>query len=400
MKLYPEIAKKLKNINAEIEGTIPMPVTKGTKVKEYENRIKGLIEKVRILRSTKNPILDELDLLFVKDETKFDRGLHLWLTAFKTAFEQVCFNFQDCSLSQDTVNNNTKLFRSFMQVKAKVDYDENLNIKIEELGIYYAYTLNELQEKIEKRALELKNPTRYFYNFNYHAVINTDQSTMGKRNHTELLHIFNDNSFQTQIKETEPLQIKDKLEFHLRNFQRNGGNKLDWIIHTKALRPSSFTPEQKDAFLTWIEDNEETQALSTNTSKSTPVNNKKLLTYNWTGKPQNLTVLHKAMKGDFIVKETNVKDFCSIFENKNIVGINPVKWKRTATDLLQLLYEMMKKGLIIDERKRMNYKRLKACFCKEDGSQFSEAFRSIFEQIKKDYTPEKTNIKNLLTNLK
>jgi len=132
----------------------------------------------------------------------------------------------------------------------------------------------------------------------------------------------------------------------------------------------------------------------------TPVKDKKLHTYNWIGKPQNITELHKAMKGVFIVKETKVKDFCSIFEKVDTARIKQVKWIRLPTELLQFLYEMMKAGLIKDEIKRMSYQRLIACFCKEDGSSFNEAFRSIFEQIKKDYTPVKTDIKELVKRFK
>lgn len=144
------------------------------------------------------------------------------------------------------------------------------------------------------------------------------------------------------------------------------------------------------------------QSLISTTSVITrkQVKSKIILTYNWMGKPQNLTVLHKEMRGVFIDKETKVKDFCNIFENLNTTSIKPVKWIRSATDLLQLLYDMMNAGLIKDETKRMNYQRLIACFCKEDGSQFNQAFRSIFEQIKKDFTPVKTDIKELVKKLK
>lgn len=256
MKIYTEVAKELNVINDEINNTILIPITKGTKVKDYENCIKKLIDRVRLLRKRQSSILDELDLLYAENETKFDRGVHLWLTALSTAFEQVCFNFQNNSLNENVANKNTELFRSFMLVEVKLRYVRNQNINVEDLGIYYAYNLNEIKEKIEKRVIELKHPTKYFYNFSYHAIINTDQSAMAKRNHRELLHIFNDQSFQTQIKETQPLQIKDKLEYHLRYFTRNGGAKSEWITHTKALLPPNLTPEQKDSFLTWIENNE------------------------------------------------------------------------------------------------------------------------------------------------
>lgn len=130
--------------------------------------------------------------------------------------------------------------------------------------------------------------------------------------------------------------------------------------------------------------------------KKPPAKTKKILTYDWTGKPQNKTVLHKAMKSVFIDKGTGQNDFCIIFENKNTAGIKQVIWLRGATDLLQFLYEMMEAGLIKDERDRMNYKRLTACFCKEDGSQFNEAFKELFNPIKNGFTTQKKDIIELV----
>lgn len=127
---------------------------------------------------------------------------------------------------------------------------------------------------------------------------------------------------------------------------------------------------------------------------------KKILTYDWIGKPQNKTVLFKILKDVFIDKETKVKDFCNIFENVNTAGIKPIKWIMLPTDLLLFLNEMMNEGLIKDERKRMNWLKLNACFCKADGSRFTEALRSIFKQIKDEITTEKKDIKELVKSLK
>ena len=52
-------------------------------------------------------------------------------------------------------------------------------------------------------------------------------------------------------------------------------------------------------------------------SVKAPPSLKKILTYNWLGKPHKLTDFHKSMKGVFIDKETSVKDFCKIFEGVN-----------------------------------------------------------------------------------
>ena len=121
-----------------------------------------------------------------------------------------------------------------------------------------------------------------------------------------------------------------------------------------------------------------------------------LTSYNWTGKPEELIELHRKMKGVLIDKKTEMNDFCNIFKDANLVGIRPVKWLRSTTDLLQFLYEMMDAGLIKNEIKYMNYKRLQACFIKLDSSKFDESFRSIFQQIKNGITTEKNDIKELV----
>jgi hypothetical protein len=140
--------------------------------------------------------------------------------------------------------------------------------------------------------------------------------------------------------------------------------------------------------------------IATTLSKNKIPVDKKLLTYNWTGKKAELIELHKAMKGVFIDKKTNINDFCSLFDSVDTNTIKSVKWIKTPTDLLLFLYEMMENGLIVDERDRMKYKRLQACFLKADGSQFDESFSSIFQQIKNNYTAQKPDIKELVKQFK
>lgn len=153
---------------------------------------------------------------------------------------------------------------------------------------------------------------------------------------------------------------------------------MEEVNNPLKLIPASITYEQKD-----IE----------RKMKKPPAN---IFTYDWTGKQQNKTVLHKAMKSVFIDKGTGLNDFCIIFEKKNTAGIKQVIWLRGATDLLQFLYEMMKGGLIKDETDRMSYKKLTACFCKEDGSQFNEAFKELFNPIKNGLTTQKKDIIELV----
>ena len=58
----------------------------------------------------------------------------------------------------------------------------------------------------------------------------------------------------------------------------------------------------------------------------------------------------------------------------------------------------MEDGLI--KKERMNYERLKSCFCKLDGSVFNESLKEILQQIKNDLSPKRDNIIALIKKLK
>jgi|GEM_PF-4819720 len=157
MQVYSEVNKELKNINFEIVQTISMPITKGATLEGYEESIKGLIVKVKVLRAKQNTILAELDLLFAEDELKYERGLKLWLSAINTAFEKVCFNFQDETLTPDIVNNDTNFFQRFMQIINKIDYESGKHkLTISECGLFYGYVLYNIKNSIIDRRFELK----------------------------------------------------------------------------------------------------------------------------------------------------------------------------------------------------------------------------------------------------
>jgi len=110
-------------------------------------------------------------------------------------------------------------------------YDLDSNLKPKPIRIYYAVKLGNI-------------------------VNNFGSGEIGLRQHAKSFQGLNDFSFKTEIKSTPPEKIPEKLEFHLRSFERNGGEKMDWISHTKDLLPVNITPQQKDSFLCWIENAE------------------------------------------------------------------------------------------------------------------------------------------------
>ncbi len=187
----------------------------------------------------------------------------------------------------------------------------------------------------------------------------------------------------------------------INQFKKNETAEINGLIEqSKIGRTPAFIKTRNEKYGIYLKWLDRLDGNPTITIKKPQKKVNKLHTYNWIGKPQNITVLHKAMKGIFIDKDTKVKDFCSIFENVDTSEIKPIKWIRYTTDLLLFLFEMMEAGLIKKEIKRMNYKRLNACFCKEDGSHFNEALRTIFQQIKDSITAKKTDIKELVKSVK
>jgi hypothetical protein len=110
-------------------------------------------------------------------------------------------------------------------------YDLDSNLKPKPIRIYYAVKLGNI-------------------------VNNFGSGEIGLRQYAKSFQGLNDFSFKTEIISTPPEKIPEKLEFHLRSFERNGGEKMDWISHTKDLLPVNITPQQKDSFLCWFENAE------------------------------------------------------------------------------------------------------------------------------------------------
>jgi len=99
---------------------------------------------------------------------------------------------------------------------------------------------------------------RYYYSFPS-GIIKDESGRHDKvtqREHQRFCQIVNDQKFQSEIKSLPPDKMPERLEFHLRSFITNKGDKADWIRHTRALIPANITPEQKDCFLVWLSDHE------------------------------------------------------------------------------------------------------------------------------------------------
>ena len=116
--------------------------------------------------------------------------------------------------------------------------------------------LIELRNKLLDWAESIK-PFIYYYDYKQPNAPIQNTSLL---KHYEFLFELNCLDFRTKLKELKPEQVFEFLDFHLRTFKRKhkdfkNWNELlaEWFRHTKRQMPATFTPQQKDKFLTWFE---------------------------------------------------------------------------------------------------------------------------------------------------
>lgn len=145
----------------------------------------------------------------------------------------------------------------WVQLNKSIDFYYNeIEKKSKKKNLPTSESLKKLEQPLLKWAEEIK-PFIYYYNYNRSNVISIN-SSIWKR--YEYLKNFNILSFNSELKNKPAEQIPEFLDFHLRNFKRqyekfSNWNELlaEWFRHTKKQIPSTFTPQQKDRFLTWFE---------------------------------------------------------------------------------------------------------------------------------------------------
>jgi hypothetical protein len=70
----------------------------------------------------------------------------------------------------------------------------------------------------------------------------------------ELYKVLSEQDFKRELKKKKPEQIAEFLDIHLKEFVRGGGQKADWVRHTKQFI-SLLSIEQRDSFYNWVEEN-------------------------------------------------------------------------------------------------------------------------------------------------
>lgn len=145
----------------------------------------------------------------------------------------------------------------FAETKGKLNADFPLDNSV----------LIELRNKLLDWA-DIIKPVIYYYDFKQP---NVPLQNISLLKYYEFLFELNCLDFRTELKELKPEKISEFLDFHLRTFKRKheelkNWNELlaEWFRHTKKQMPATFTPQQKDMFLTWFENQSEVPTQKTN----------------------------------------------------------------------------------------------------------------------------------------
>ncbi|MFD2246369.1 hypothetical protein [Pontibacter ruber] len=116
------------------------------------------------------------------------------------------------------------------------------------------------------------------------------------------------------------------------------------------------------------------------------LNMDKQVSYKWQNKPKTeLPELYQLLLANKLIHaDSTLEQFISIFSAKPLKSINPVRWHDdNASELLYFIQQLEgSDGSLIEKGERANYQRLKKCFVKPDGEDFTENFRQAKQNLK------------------
>jgi len=118
---------------------------------------------------------------------------------------------------------------------------------------------------------------------------------------------------------------------------------------------------------------------------------KTLLSYQWQNTPEDLKELFDKIKSNLIAEDTEWKNFKKVFSGTPVNRFELIKWHDdNATELLFFIQYLESTYSV--NRIHKKHERLKACFVKPDGSQFSENLKQLaqnaeitLQQAKQDF---------------
>jgi hypothetical protein len=125
---------------------------------------------------------------------------------------------------------------------------------------------------------------------------------------------------------------------------------------------------------------------------------KPIYSYKWKGKHSDITKLYHVMLNSFISPSTTEKQFKAVFSGDKIDTITPIKWHEdNASELLYFIIALQSAEKI-QHNKSQDYKKMKACFVKPDGTPFLTEFKSLKSNIENSLSNSKQDAINRLIN--
>lgn len=125
-----------------------------------------------------------------------------------------------------------------------------------------------------------------------------------------------------------------------------------------------------------------------------PPKQQKKTSYVWQNNPdKELSELYSLMINEYnlIALETTPEQFKAAFTGQPIdENFEPIRWhQNNSSELLYFIVRLEQSNNIEHNPKRADYKKLKACFVKPDGSQFEAVWKSLKINIEINLSPDK-----------
>ena len=121
--------------------------------------------------------------------------------------------------------------------------------------------------------------------------------------------------------------------------------------------------------------------------------------YQWQGKDEDLLEFYNQTISEYklIASETSLDQFRAVFSSVPIKDISPIKWRKdNASELIYFISKLVESNNI-NGNKRLDYQKMKSCFIKPDGTKFTEAFKSLKQNIEINLAEDKrTQIDELI----
>ena len=126
---------------------------------------------------------------------------------------------------------------------------------------------------------------------------------------------------------------------------------------------------------------------------------KSINSYQWQGKDEDLPEFYNKTlnKYKLIASETSLEQFRAVFSSVPTKDISPFRWRKdNASELIYFVSKLVESNNI-KGNKRLDYQKMKNCFVKPDGTEFTEVFKALKQNIEINLAEDKrTQIDELI----